>query len=309
MNTSRSLFGAVVAIALIVAVAARPVTAQDDRRRIEELERKVAELERRLRALEGGQRNVPVARVGRVSVTLLQIDLTRDVESVRAGTAQADWFLLVLLMERAFYDEMGQKLGVQVGAEELNAERLRLDRETPAEQQKKIKAVFDGHAGMYDSMIVRPGLVRAKVEKLAAGGGAKEAQDFLTKALADPFAISKEGAVRPKDYVRIDSRNIDDDEKKAKAKEWDEKNLGTLRSGQVKPELIDTGDGWLVAKLIERRGKHTVYEYITFKKGAPDAWFREQLRAVEVEVTDATLKEEMRTKGKGYPLVDRLFNR
>ncbi len=310
MKQCKATFLVIVILASIAAVRAPRAEAQDDRKRIEELERKVADLERRLRQLESQQKAVPIARVGSTTITNIDLDLARQIESARGGTPPADYFVLIVLMERAFYDEIAARLRVQVSAEEIAAERTRLDRETPADVLKKIKTVLESRPGMYDAVIVRPGLISAKVKKQAAGqGGAKDSADALLKAaVADPMALSKEGQLRPKDYERLDSRTLDDDPK-AKLKEWDEKHLSTLRSGQVKPEVLDFGDKLCVARLIERRGHHVVIERVWFTKGAADGWLREQLKTVELEVTDKALNEELRLKAKGYPIADRLFNR
>ena len=310
MKQGKVTFLVVVILASLAAVRAPRAEAQDDRKRIEELERKVADLERRIRQLESQQKAVPIARVGSITITNVDLDLARQIEAARGGTPPADYFVLMVLMERAFYEEIAGRLKVQVSAEEIANERARLDRETPAEVLKKIKAALESRPGAYDAMVVRPGLINAKVQKQAAGqGGAKDAADALLKAaLADPTALAKEGQARPKDYERLDTRTLDDDPK-AKLNEWDDKYLATLRSGQVKPEVIDAGDRFCVARLIERRGHHVVIERVWFTKGAADGWLREQLKTVELEVSDKTLSEELKLKAKGYPIADRLFNR
>ncbi len=238
----------------------------------------------------------------------VELEKTFGSDDVKRGTA------LAILINDALEVEIGKLVGVKVTGEELKNFSSDLDKNVEnRDLSLKIKAVFGDDIESYNKLYLAPKLLKSKLNHAYKNDRSlyKTEQDKIVKAksLIDKGSTLKEAAdLSGAEYkkfklsITYENKEVPMSEAIQKYVHVAEKSaaknpmidfVSKMKTGTVFKNILEDKSGFKIVKLIEKKKSGFLVETVSTKKTPIDEWFRDQIRFINLQIVDSSLKKSV----------------
>jgi hypothetical protein len=258
-----------------------------------------------------GEINKKVAFVGKTTITEKDISYKVQIEKTYGNEGATREVALISLVNDAIEYETAKIYGVSITQEELNFFKRYVNEQTKApEILHKVKLLFGDDLSSYERIYLAPKIMNSKLH------------DFYSRS---PEIHKKERSLIERAYSLVVAGRGFEEAAQECGMEFSTFKieakgtffqldplipiLETLFPGDIYRNIVEDDYKYRIIRLIERSSETYSVEGIAVNKQPIDEWFREEAAKIEIEIIDADLKENIKTKYPGIWWVKKLLQK
>jgi len=252
---------------------------------------------------------VIIAEIGSINISEQTIQYRLATESAYENNGLNKSAALIMIINDALEMELAKKYNQQALVDEIEQFKQHADQTSKApEILKKVKNVFRQDMHAYDLWYISPKIVNKKIRDYFSAN--KSINHAAINQIKPAMKILRSGK-KMKDVAKllsltyaIDSIPVKQLDMTPALQNYPDaglpfenpmlKYVKKIMPGEIYPEIIEENYSFMIIKLLNHNNDRYLLERISVSKPDFDTWFRKEAANISINITDTSLKQEIR---------------